>query len=215
MDFGGTAMMGGGGPMITGNWINLKTGEQVTVRDSFMDGDDMVIMLTNGKQMTLDDFQDYVQQSDEEYDEKGNMISMTNGGGIQKPGKPSHKVANVDASTVFAGMDDKVDVGVAAEPPASDLEEVLGTAAPRHQKMEEAIPEGLKAASQIIHRSSSPKFKVSVEWDGFPKEELLMAKKFFDTTDDDIAKAIIGMHCTGHELESAVVEWVVEALKND
>ena len=220
MDFGGTATMGGGGPMITGTWINTKTGEEVTVRDSFMDGEDMVIMLTNGRQMTLSDFQDFVQQSEEEYDERGNMISATNGGGIQTQNipKPHHKPANVDAATVFAGMDEKSDNTA----PQSDLDEVMANVQANAQeaplvndetpkKAADAGPEvseGLKAAMKVIHRASSPKFKVVIEWPDFPEKELNMCKDYFDTTNDDIANAIIGMHCTGHELEAAVAEWL-------
>lgn len=221
-------MMGGGGPMISGNWINTKTGETVTVRDSFMDGEDMIIFLTNGRQLTLSEFQDYVQQSEEEYDEHGNMISKTNGGGIQKQAspKPHHKPANVDAATVFAGLgDDKPADKKVAAPPVSDadgaaeLEALINGGSPAHAvpRVETSAPkdmtEGLQAVSKIIHRSSSPKFKVSVEWNDFPKEELEMAKKFFDATDDDITKAIIGMHCTGHELEAAIAEWLVGVMR--
>lgn len=218
-------MMGGGGPMISGNWINTKTGETVTVRDSFMDGEDMVIMLTNGRQLSLNDFQDYVQQSEEEYDEHGNMISATNGGGIQaQPVVQKKAKANVDAATIFAGMDEPQPNDTA---PQSDLDEVMANvqanapAAPlvndeqpkKTGERDVKMSEGLAAVSKIIHRSSSPKFKVMVEWEDFPKQELEMAKKFFDATDDDIAKAIIGIHCTGHELEVAVAEWLVSVMR--
>ena len=211
--------MGGGGPMITGSWINTRTGETVTVRDSFMDGDDMVIFLTDGRQLTLADFQDYVQQSEEEYDEHGNIVSNTNGGGIQTPKKPHHQPAKVDAATVFAGMDEKdtSEAPVISDADGlADLQAVMqndGSARVSTAPVKKTASEGLEAALKIIRKSKAPQFKVVVDWNEFPKDELVMAKKFFDTTDDDIAKAIISTHCSGHELEAALTEWLVNEMR--
>ena len=75
MDLGGIATMGGGGPIISGQWINQRTGEQVTVRDSYMDGENMFVVLTNGQTLNMDEFQDYIQMSDDVYDEHGNKLT--------------------------------------------------------------------------------------------------------------------------------------------
>lgn len=198
--------MGGGGPMITGKWVNTRTGEEVTVRDSFMDGEDMIIFLTDGRQFTLGDFQEYVQMSDEEYDENGNMMSNTNGGGIQKPAStdlPKKKTPNVDAATIFAGMEEKP----VEQSAVDDLNEILSPSKPAGQS------EGMTAASKVINRASKPKFIVKVEWPDFPKKELQMCKDYFDTTDDDIVKSIISLHCTGHELEAALTQWLINELQ--
>ena len=218
MDFGGTATMGGGGPMITGKWINTRTGEEVTVRDSFMDGEDMIIFLTDGRQMTLGDFQEYVQMSEEEYDENGQMLSGTNGGGIQKAAStdlPKKKKPSVDAATIFAGMDEKPVEKTPEQDAADDLNDILNGEKEKEvrTKPQEKQSDGMQAACRVIHKASSPKFTVKVEWPDFPKNELQMCKDYFDTTDDDITKAIIGMHCTGHELEAAVTEWLINAMK--
>ena len=226
MDFGGAATMGGGGPMITGKWTNTRTGEEVTVRDSFMDGDDMVIFLTDGRQLTLGDFQDYVQMSEEEYDEQGNMLSGTNGGGIGKPAStdlPKRKKPNVDAATIFAGMDEKPVEKTVEQEAADDLNAIISNSGetPRAKqddvvqpKLQEKTLDGTGAAYKVLHKVGGPKFTVKVEWPDFPKKELQMCKDFFDTTDDDIAKSIINMHCSGHELEAAITEWLVKEMKN-
>ena len=108
-------MMGGGGPMITGQWINQRTGERVTVRDSYMDGENMFVILTNGRQLTMEEFQDYVQMSDDVYDEKGNKI------GNEKPlqKKTAKKKAAYDPNLVFDGMDST------AQPIQSDLQKQI------------------------------------------------------------------------------------------
>lgn len=43
-----------------GKWINKQTGEEVYVRDSFIDGDKMVVM-TNKGQLSMQEFTNYIQ----------------------------------------------------------------------------------------------------------------------------------------------------------
>lgn len=203
--------MGGGGPMITGKWVNTRTGEEVTVRDSFMDGEDMIIFLTDGRQLTLGDFQEFVQMSDEEYDEHGNIISNTNGGGIQNNALKKKTPKVVDAATIFAGMDEKPASENIEQEAVNDLSSVLSPEKPAGERT--ATTDGMNAAAKVIHRASSPKFKVVVEWPDFPKKELQMCKDYFDTTDDDIVKSIIGLHCTGHELEAALTKWLINEMQ--
>ena len=48
-----------------GKWVNKLTGEEVYVRDSFVDGDNMVVM-TNKGQLTMKEFTNYIQCEDGE-----------------------------------------------------------------------------------------------------------------------------------------------------
>lgn len=207
--------MGGGGPMISGRWTNVRTGEEVVVRDSFMDGDDMIIFTTDGRQFTLEQFQDFVQMSDEEYDEHGNVVSSSsNANTPSKPAVPKHNTPNLDAATIFAGMEENKEhtVEVVSPEPTSTFD-INDGAISKPTEQSNTVQGGLDAASKVISKASSPKFKITLEWPDFPIRELNMCKEFFDTTNDDIIKAIVARHCNEHMLEEAMVEWLIEELK--
>lgn len=53
-------MIPGDSPMITGNWVNPKTGDFFTVSDSFFADDDMVIVTTDGRKFNYKQLNDYV-----------------------------------------------------------------------------------------------------------------------------------------------------------
>jgi len=63
-----------GGSMISGKWMNRRTGETIIVRDSIMDGENM-ILITNKGQLDMNNFSaNYIQVSDEVYDDRGNRV---------------------------------------------------------------------------------------------------------------------------------------------
>lgn len=219
MDLGGMAMMGGGGPMITGQWINQRTGERVTVRDSYMDGENMFVILTNGRQLTMEEFQDYVQMSDDVYDEKGNKIGNE---------KPSQKKTNkqkpaYDPNLVFDGMDST------AQTVQSDLQKQILAAeaeelglnqdgSPQNNDVENQetplVSKYTKATEQeqmimkILDKTERPQISFNVSWDAYPNNELKMLKEYFNVTNDDIAKAIIKKYVSKEDLDNIVSEWV-------
>ena len=63
-----------GGMNITGTWMNKRTGQRVNVRQSIQDGDNMIIITDKG-QLSMEVFsRDYIQASDEIYDDGGKVI---------------------------------------------------------------------------------------------------------------------------------------------
>ena len=66
-----------GGMGISGTWMNKRTGQKINVRQSIQDGDNMIIISDKG-QISMDIFsRDYIQASDEVYDESGKVIDKT------------------------------------------------------------------------------------------------------------------------------------------
>lgn len=63
------------GPTITGKWINKQTGETVQVRDSVICDNDVSVMLSDGRMISMKDFStNYYQISEDIYDASGNVI---------------------------------------------------------------------------------------------------------------------------------------------
>ena len=63
-----------GGIGISGRWLNKRTGQTINIRNSVMDGDNMIIITDKG-QISMTEFsRDYIQASDDIYDETGKVI---------------------------------------------------------------------------------------------------------------------------------------------
>lgn len=218
MDLGGIATMGGGGPMISGQWINQKTGEQVTVRDSYMDGENMFVVLTNGQTLNMDEFQDYIQMSDDAYDERGNKLSSN------AHSKPAVKTPVNDPQVIFDGMS-----VIAPSVPSSDLQkqimsseaESLGikypadieTAETVHMTVDTGNNEQEQMIMKILDKTDAPTISFNVSWEAYPVNEFKMLKDYFDISDDEIAKAIIKKYVNKEDIDKIVTEWVNKVQK--
>lgn len=212
MDLGGIATMGGGGPMISGQWINQRTGEQVTVRDSYMDGENMFVVLTNGQTLNMDEFQDYIQMSDDAYDEHGNKLtSQSHQNTVIK--KPTY-----DPSVVFDGLNntqqqsdlqnqimtaeaESLGTTYHVENPAKTVETIQMTVSNQNNEQEQMI-------MKILDKTDAPMISFNVSWESYPINELKMLKDYFDVSDDAIAKAIIKKYVNKEDIDRIVTDWV-------
>ena len=59
--------------MISGKWFNKNTGNVVNVINNVIDGDDMIIVTDKGP-INMKDFGEYIQMSEEVYDDNGQII---------------------------------------------------------------------------------------------------------------------------------------------
>lgn len=60
--------------MISGTWLNKNTGQKITVNNTIIDGDEMVLITSIG-QLTMNEFtRDYIQVSDDIYNANGEVI---------------------------------------------------------------------------------------------------------------------------------------------
>ena len=213
------AMMGGGGPMISGTWINQRTGEQVTVRDSYMDGENMFVILTNGQQLTMEEFQEYVQMSEDEYDERGNKMALKSQTTQKKA--DNKKKPSYDPNLVFDGINTNV-----AAPVQSDLQKQLLAAEAQELGLNEEVNAGVipqdiplvpahtpvteqeQMIMKILDKNDAPQISFNVSWNSYPKKELEMLKEYFNVTNEDIAKAIIKKYVNKEDLDRIITEWV-------
>lgn len=223
MDFGGMAMSSTGGPMITGQWVNQRTGEVVTVRDSYMDGEQMYVTLSNGKQLTMEDFQCYVQLTE------GNDKLIEN---IQNEKKDKPKY---DPSLVFEGIDTTPKAATVVSPlqkqilsqeanslgityeenagvPNKVADVVVKTVIDKSvtDVSTETSSEQEKMIMKILDKSDAPAINFTVVWEGCPKKELSMLKEYFNVSSEDIAKAIIKKYVTMDDVKNVVTSWVAE-----
>lgn len=177
-DFGS----GPGGPMISGKWMNKRTGEIINVRDCLMDGDNMVLSTSKGMMDFSSFSNNYIQASDEVYDTSGKVIkteamNMEEIADTIKEEKPVIKFNN--NSSVQNNVESK-------SQSVSNIN-------------------NFDLIDKIFKKiESKPNVNLNIEWAGFPKKELLMLIEYFDVKSEDIAK-YIGKYLINEQLLNDVL----------
>lgn len=191
-DFGS----GPGGPMIQGRWINRMNGNIVNVRDSIINGDDMIVITDRG-QISMEEFsRNYVQASTDIYDEHGNVI-----------GKEDINPADIAMMSRQKVNNNKINYHPKKESKPEttqdildeDMEQFINTSddllhtplqqnTANNQKSKES--EKTKLIKTIFEKSTQPEINLDIEWAAFPKNELEMLMNYFNVTQDEIAEYI-------------------------
>ena len=190
MDFGS----GPGGPMISGKWINKKTGIAVNVRDSFMDDSNNMVIMTDRGQITMEEFSKYyIQASDEVYDESGKVVDT----------KPvDNAELGIEGGTVVSGND---------APLVAD--DIYSNSQPTSNINNTPI-NNFELIDKIFKKiESRPIADLNIEWFGFPAEELMMLVNYFDVELEDIATYISKYLINENLLKEALTKFLTERLR--
>lgn len=201
-----------GGFSITGNWMNKNNGQVIFVKDSVIDGDNMLI-ITNRGTIDMNTFSnDYIQVSEDVYDNNGNVIDkrtfdaseMIQYSSNQEQSRhvtPSMLRENNTKNNMAAEISRNVIEEAPLENTFDDVElknskvEVIREE-PRTVKKE--VKKEISYNEQLLDKlftkkqldKDSIKLNIDINSDTFPKEELNMLKLIYDVTDEDIAKYI-------------------------
>ena len=182
-DFG----MGPGGEMISGKWINRKTGQTIVVRDSFIDDSNKMYLNTNIGQLSMDEFSKYyIQASDEEYDEHGKVIG-------NKPVDPSEVSLSLDEQPLEADPIYGGNIGMGNNTKTISNFDLI---------------------DKIFKKTDSkPTADLNIKWANFPEKELSMLVNYFDVELDDIT-AYIGKYLINEDLlQNALFDFLSEKMK--
>ena len=185
---------GFGGGMITGTWYNPKTKKKVTVRDSYLDGEDMVILCTNGESMSMNEFSNFIQitnDDDIKELERGNATSKEDilfEGMGEKPSQPNFGVISQlgDESLI-----------------KQTLETIKEPKPKENTKPTDSSLSSNEMVLKVLEKSPSPKIHLSIEWEDYPSNEMNMLKNIFNITDEQISNTILNKYCTLDVLKEA------------
>lgn len=193
----------GSNAMVSGDWMNKITGEVVTVRDSIIDGDNMLI-ITNKGHIDMRDFSDnYIQASEDLYDEKGNIIGhqdvdikdfqVVTPKMIQDAEK-----AKRDFNNEFMNIDEFVNNNI-------DNESITNITVDKPNQIKECdivethevkpIIKNYDIIDKVFNKiSSKPQIKIDLDWDDFPKEQINTLINYLDIDINDIASYILSKY---------------------
>lgn len=174
-----------GNNMISGTWINPHTGNTITVRNVVNDGDSAIIITDKG-QISMSEFQNYIQASDEIYDADGKVIGKESIdiGRLKENATTAHESKTPTIDDIEA-MFDKKNTGT----PSYANSVTSSGKQPRKQDNEESS--SFKMIDKIFNKINvEMNVSVNITSNTFPTQELNMLKSFFDVTDNDIADYI-------------------------
>lgn len=157
---------------IRGEWMNKNTGQTIHVRNSIIDNDQMII-ITNIGHMSMEEFsRNYIQASNEIYNENGQVIGNDN----TQPKQES--VNNIKIETINDQeyiIDDK--------PVKFDI--------PKQStiSIDQSPIKNIDLIKKVFSKiNSEPEINVEIKWDDFPKEQISTLVNFLDVDVDDISK---------------------------
>ena len=170
-----------GGIGISGRWLNKRTGQTINIRNSVMDGDNMIIITDKG-QISMTEFsRDYIQASDDIYDESGKVIG-------HEEVKPEDYGENSDWL---------------------QIKEIMSTA--HMPNVNQPETPSINTNDQIIKKvfdklTAYPKINVDIKWDDFPEAQMQTLVNFLDISIDDISKYIIKNYVNAEALALEITE---------
>lgn len=184
----GTGPQGAG--MISGKWINKKTGSTVHVRDAVLEGDEMIVMTDIGNISGQDFSANYIQMSDEEYDMKGNIVDSKQT--TQRPSKPQTPQPQIKM------FDDDI-------VPSPITPKKVST-----QNSQES--DSIKLIKKLFSKTETkPEISIDIKWADFPANELNMLMNVFDVSKEDIAQYMM-TYLDDEELKLSIGKFIEKML---
>lgn len=166
---------------ISGRWLNKRNGQMINIRNSVMDGDNMIIITDKG-QISMTEFsRDYIQASDDIYDETGKII----------------------------GHEEVKHEDYAENPDWLQIQEMMNT--PHMHNVNQHKQPVINTNDQIIKKvfdklAAYPKINVDIKWDDFPEAQMQTLVNFLDISIDDISKYIIKNYVNVEALALEITE---------
>ena len=169
-----------GGDMISGKWINKNDGSIISIRNTVMDGDN-IILITDKGELDMNSFsKNYIQVSDETYDNNGNVVSTNDKFDISEitPNYNETSVNTFDNETF-----NKLTKGIATtyQQNANSSIHIETTNTSDNFKLID------KVFSKVKHE---PSINIDISWIGFPNDKVQMLMDTFDVDKNEISEYI-------------------------
>lgn len=176
----------GSGMGITGRWMNKRTGKSVNIRQTIQDGDNMIIISDQG-QIPMEVFsREYVQVSDDIYDESGKVVG--------------HEVATNDD----IGAIEEYEKMYGVDPLVPQMNNSQPVAAPINNE---------QIIKKVFDKLNSfPQIDVNIKWNDFPEAQINTLVEFLDVSIDDISAYIIKNYVNVEVLALEITEVLKDKL---
>lgn len=193
------------GPVMSGTWFNRRTQDSFTVRDAFLEDNQMIILTTDGRRLDYNTIQDYEQIND-------NQLPPKNGQQNQLPPEVASMIEDVEALPVVGtqaptsavqvpGMlpEDMALIQSQQAQPANDplhtpMNQLVNKAPAGHVLTEEE--EEVRFTNRTIKRTldrakKDPEIAVGIKWSKYPEKQMEMLVDYMGIEVEDIVSYYI------------------------
>lgn len=196
---------------LEGEWINSRTGEKVIVRNSIIDGDDMVL-ITNKGNISMSEFsRNYIKaSSDDEYDLNGNKIDQSNKNSHQSEKKDTKTVQNAQPVKIVNMDDFYIPEDGIQEKTLPTTNDNANTNVNNERNINYNI---IKKVFDKIDVKS--KIEINIQWYNFPKDQILTLVDFLDIPLDDISDYIYKNFMSAEEIRTKIKSFLEDMKKQE
>lgn len=169
---------------IQGDWINKNTGQKIHIKNSVIDGDQMII-ITNLGQLSMDEFsRNYIQVSDDMYDMNGKIITTNEH--AQQINENLPKVETLDTQEYIIN-DKPVDFNNIERITITN-DEAKDTAFTINESSNTTSITNIGLIKKVFDKvNAKPEINVTINFNEFPKEQIATLVNFLDVSIDDIS----------------------------
>ena len=190
---------------ISGKWTNIHNGQEIFVRDSFIDGDNMIVRTIDGNIIPMTEFSNNYVQSEEVDEATARSV-------IQQPVAPqSYGDIKPDfGEKVILKNDDIKDNNI--KPNNLDTESRY-VETHKEDKAEDKLEDKLFRKKTMIGKifekiSTKPNINLTFDWTEYPEKEMSMLMEYFDVSNDDIANYIYKTYFNENIIKESILKLI-------
>lgn len=186
---------------ISGKWTNIHNGKEIFVRDSFIDGDDMIVRTIDGSIIPMIEFSNNYVQSEEVDEATARSV-------IQQPVAPqSYGDIKPDfGEKVILKNDDTKDNNI--KPNNLDTESRY-VETHKEDKAEDKLFRKKTMIGKIFEKiSTKPNINLTFDWTEYPEKEMSMLMEYFDVSNDDIANYIYKTYFNENIIKESILKLI-------
>lgn len=191
-----------GAPMMTGTWINPKTGHKFTVRDCFFQDGQFMITTTDGQMLDYNTIQNYIQASDN----MGNPDELAAVSESRSLGNLYKNIPSDIPSSLASELTDETDPGI--------TEVLSDNIYPSRTQSAQAPPDfDLEMIERALGKKPLPVLNASLDWPEAPTKQLEILTETFGVEPQKISEWYISK-IDMNSVRQRCIELLTEALNN-
>lgn len=186
---------------ISGKWTNIHNGQEIFVRDSFIDGDNMIVRTIDGNIIPMTEFSNNYVQSQEVDEATARSV-------IQQPVAPqSYGDIKPDfGEKVILKNDDTKDNNIKTNNLDTTSRYVETH---KEDKAEDKLFRKKTLIGKIFEKiSTKPNINLTFDWTEYPEKEMSMLMEYFDVSNDDIANYIYKTYFNENIIKESILKLI-------
>ena len=186
---------------ISGKWTNIHNGQEIFVRDSFIDGDNMIVRTIDGNIIPMTEFSNNYVQSEEVDEATARSV-------IQQPVAPqSYGDIKPDfGEKVILKNDDTKSNNIKPNNLDQASQHVENH---KEDKFEDKLFRKKTMIGKIFEKiSTKPNINLTFDWTEYPEKEMSMLMEYFDVSNDDIANYIYTTYFNENIIKESILKLI-------